>query len=79
MAAQTCVDRIIPIYIHDREQAIFEAACAGKDAYESESAADAVLSLMKRGSIRHRRSGGRWDTLNSYKCCFCGNWHLGHP
>jgi len=63
----------------DRMQAAFERACAGKDRYESESAADAALGFLKRGTIRHPRSGGRWDTLNSYQCAFCEKWHHGHP
>lgn len=69
----------LPYSSIDRTQAAFERACAGKDEYPSESAADAALAYLKRGTIRHPKSGGRWDTLNSYECQFCKMWHHGHP
>ena len=57
----------------------FSAGCAGKDRYTSEQIADEVLMLLKRGKIRHPKSGGRWDAMQSYECRFCHGWHHGHP
>ena len=61
------------------DPAQFSAGCAGKDRYTSEQIADEVLMLLKRGKIRHPKSGGRWDAMQSYECRFCGGWHHGHP
>jgi hypothetical protein len=57
----------------------FERGCAGKDRYPSETSADAALLMLKRGEICHPRNAGRWDTLQSYRCGECGEYHHGHP
>lgn len=45
-------------------------SCDGKIKFEDESAAVAA-------AIAYRRNLGHW--MNTYKCRFCGKWHIGHP
>jgi hypothetical protein len=63
---------------HTVSSAAYQAGCAGKDQYASESAADAVLILSKQGRLYDHGRSLTWGELHSYRCSFCGFVHIGH-
>lgn len=46
--------------------------CGSKQAFASEGNAEACIARLRR----ERKTTG-W--LASYRCQFCGAWHIGHP
>jgi len=58
---------VAPEFVPDAER-----QCAGKERYFSR--ADAQQALVKM-----RASGKASGPLNTYLCCLCGDWHMGHP
>jgi hypothetical protein len=45
-------------------------SCEGKRAYSHEGAARQMAGQAARE---------RGETLEAYRCPFCGAWHIGHP
>ncbi len=57
----------------EKSGSLFESMCAGKQAYPSESAADAALRLGQQERVIRTCAG-----VQSYQCPFCEEWHFGH-
>ncbi len=51
----------------EREEALYEKACASKNRYSSHADAEEAIRLCAEHGTRG---------LHSYKCSYCGGWHL---
>lgn len=49
----------------------FDSACAGKEPFDNEQAANAAQLYRERRGVRN-------EGMTAYKCSYCGRWHLGH-
>ena len=66
-----------------RSQTEYDAwlrACAGKDKFPSEEAAEAYKKEMSHGNLIDKitRPKGFWKALVVYPCKFCDGFHLGN-
>jgi hypothetical protein len=58
---------------HVADERRWDAGCAGKDRYPSETAAEADLRRIKAEGRLHRAC---W--LETYQCDDCTEWHIGN-
>jgi hypothetical protein len=65
--------RPIPFLRDQDEQRRFQNGCLGKEAFPSESAAAAIIAERKKAKDIRRK-----HLLQSYRCEFCKDWHIGH-
>lgn len=49
---------------------------SGKDRYPSKIEADLAIANVKKNVTFHRKQKYREEPTRSYRCGFCGGWHM---